>query len=29
MKQIMCGAVFSVVLTEKGQVYAWGNNANG
>jgi len=29
IKQIKCGAVFSTLLTAKGHVYAWGNNANG
>lgn len=29
VKQISCGAVFSVALTSSGEVYAWGSNNNG
>lgn len=29
IKQITCGAVFSVALSCNGEVYAWGSNNNG
>jgi alpha-tubulin suppressor-like RCC1 family protein len=28
-KQISCGAVFSVALTQTDEIYAWGSNNNG